>query len=119
EGTFTGDLGTEDGFYQMEVSGTSAPLEIVYVGGAFGYLPKLAINGNWSFVLRETRRKVVGYEGTFEAWLVFIPDAQGHIVQIVDSSIELAGTRFVDSASGSTGTKFNIKHKNNGHDEDD
>jgi hypothetical protein len=92
EGTFSGDLAT--GYYQLEVNGESEPLEIVYIGGPFGYLPKIAINGSWSFITKEKKTKVEGYEGTFGAWIVFIPDAQGHIVQIVDSSLTMTGDKY-------------------------
>lgn len=88
-GSLAGTLTVGDGSFIIKVSGKSQPLEMVYFEAFQTYLPKMSINGHWTFI--------EGAQGTgsFEAWFVFIPeiDEHGnvHVGQIVDSALELTG----------------------------
>ena len=73
----------------INVNGKSQPIDFVWFEAFNTFLPKLSINGHWTFI------KGAQGKGDFEAWFVFIPqiDEQGnvHIGQIVDSALELTG----------------------------
>lgn len=72
------------------VTGKIDPYEIVLT--EYGYLPKLNISGSWlekSFRLFGRNRGIS--TGSFNAWLVFVPDEFGHVVQILASSFEMTG----------------------------
>jgi len=72
----------EDGAWTVNVNGKSNPLEFVWVDH-YGFLPKLSISGHWTF------NSGAKGNGDFEAWLIFIPDAHGHIVDIIGSAFEM------------------------------
>ncbi len=84
-------VGTMDaGDRTFFVVGTINPYELVPMGGYD--LPKLTISGYWTEKLpRQQGRYQKRSTGTFDAWVIFIPDAQGHVVQIVQSSFEMNG----------------------------
>jgi hypothetical protein len=72
----------------FNVNGKILPLELVTVPLPFGVfnLPKLTISGHWS--LAGTRGS-----GEFYGWVIFIPDAAGHVDTIVASSFVMDGKR--------------------------
>jgi len=74
----------EIGDYTFRVNGKIQPLEIVPIAPGI-YLPKLAINGHWT--LGDGARG----NGEFDAWVVFVPDAYGHVAYIVASSFTMDG----------------------------
>lgn len=80
-GNLHGTLTTGD--YTFKINGAIAPLEMVPT--IYGYLPMLTITGHWS-------RPGGPGNGTFGAWVVFIPDEYGHVVWIIDSSFTMDGT---------------------------
>ncbi len=88
-GSLVGTLTVDDGSSIIKVRGKSQPLEIIYFEAFQTYLPKLTINGSWTFT-----NGAVG-NGNFDAWFIFIPevDAAGnvHVGQIVASALELTG----------------------------
>ena len=77
----------EAGDYSFKVNGKIQPLEIVgIVEIAPGiYVPKLrlTINGHWN--LADGGRG----QGDFDAWVVFLPDANGHVAAILASSFTM------------------------------
>ena len=81
-GNFHGTL--EAGEYSFRVNGKIQPLEIVPIAPEV-YLPKLTINGHWT--LGDGARG----QGEFYAWVVFVPDAYGHVAYIVASSFTMDG----------------------------
>ncbi len=72
------------------VVGTIAPYQPVPT--EYGDLPRLDISGYWT---EKSARQFGRYHGRqtgmFSAWLIFVPDEQGHVVQIVASSFEMNG----------------------------
>lgn len=88
------DLATQQGNLagKMEVdsnligiTGTVAPLTMVYFEPYATYLPKLTIGGQW------TGLRGLHAHGSFKAWMIFIPDSEGHVLAIVDSSFAMTG----------------------------
>lgn len=77
-GCLTGTL--KNGNKTLFINAKADPLTFVE-GGA----PRLEINGHWKGV------SGIHAQGTFSAWVVFIPDADGHIVAILDSSFSMSG----------------------------
>lgn len=81
-GSLHGTLKT--GSYVLKLNGKIQPLEMVPT--PFGIdLPKLAINGRWTFT--DGARG----QGNFDAWVIFIPTPEGHVDSIVASAINLTG----------------------------
>ena len=78
----------EAGDYSFKVNGKIQPLEIVgIVEIAPGiYVPqlKLTINGHWSLSGGPG-------QGDFNAWVIFLPDASGHVAAILASSFAMTG----------------------------
>ncbi|MFH0913751.1 MAG: hypothetical protein V1849_00485 [Chloroflexota bacterium] len=66
------------GSYVFRVQGKIEPLGFVPA-------PVLTISGQWTLI--EGARG----QGNFDAWAVFVPDAQGHVVFILASSITMTG----------------------------
>jgi len=95
EGKLKGTLSMDDGSYLLSVKGISYPLEFVLVPTPWGdsWLPKLTIDGSWSFDEEDILGiDIVRSTGTFAAWLIFVPTEDGHVDLIVDSSFSLTGT---------------------------
>lgn len=88
-GSLAGTLTVGNGSYIIKVRGKSQPPEMVYFDAFQTYLPKIAINGSWTFI------EGAQGKGSFEAWFIFLPqiDEYGnvHVGQIVDSALELTG----------------------------
>ncbi len=83
-GNLHGNLVVEG--YNFKANGRIQPLEFVPVqlfNGVY-YLPKLTISGHWSM-------KGAGQNGEFSGWVIFIPDAAGHVDTIVASSFVMEG----------------------------
>jgi len=74
----------EAGDYTCRVNGKIEPLEFVEMFPGV-YLPKLSINGHWTFTGGAKGN------GNFDAWVIFIPDACGHIESIIASSFTMDG----------------------------
>jgi hypothetical protein len=74
----------ESGDYACTVNGKIEPLGFVEMWPGV-YLPKLTINGHWTFT------NGARGNGDFEAWVIFIPDEYGHVVMIVASSFVMDG----------------------------
>lgn len=85
-GNLHGDL--EVGSYVFKVNGKIQPLELVGIieiaPGFYAPKLKLAINGHWSLSGGQGN-------GDFDAWVVFIPDASGHVASILASSFTMDG----------------------------
>ena len=72
------------GSHVIKLNGSIQPLEMVPT--PFGIdLPKLTINGRWTF----TNGAQGG--GTFDTWVIFIPTPEGHVGSIVASGLNLTG----------------------------
>jgi hypothetical protein len=71
----------------LQVVGASAPLKMVATPTPYGTfdLPKLTIKGTWKYA------KGGKGNGTFSAWIIFIPDEYGHVDTIIASEIKLQG----------------------------
>lgn len=82
KGWFVGPMKSADGSQTFMVEGQTQPLTFV---GPYG-LPMLSISGNWQGT------KGTDAKGTFSGFVVFIPDAAGHVVQIVGSQFTMTGT---------------------------
>ncbi|HEY32418.1 MAG TPA: hypothetical protein G4O10_04870 [Dehalococcoidia bacterium] len=81
-GTFEADNIT------LNVNGKISPLELVPVEvdpDVFVDLPMLSLSGHWNVI------DGAKGNGNFDAYLVFIPDAQGHVGTIVASGIVMTG----------------------------
>jgi len=74
----------ETGDYACKVNGKIEPLGFVEMWPGV-YLPKLTINGHWTFT------NGARGNGDFEAWVIFIPDEYGHVATIVASSFVMDG----------------------------
>ena len=89
EGNLDGKLTVGQDAYIMRMNGKSQPMDFVWFEPFNTFLPRLSINGNWTFIKGEQGN------GNYEAWFVFIPyvDEQGnvHVGQIVSSALELNG----------------------------
>ena len=70
--------------YAFKVNGNIQPLEMVPTPLGID-LPKLTINGRWMFT--DGARG----EGSFDAWVIFIPTPEGHVGSIVASTFSLTG----------------------------
>ncbi|MCJ7604848.1 MAG: hypothetical protein MUO19_02295 [Dehalococcoidales bacterium] len=81
-GTLHGTMTAGD--TSFKVNGKIQPLELVPTPLGFD-LPKLTITGHWNIEGAPGR-------GTFEAWLIFIPDEYGHVVQIIASAFTMTGS---------------------------
>jgi hypothetical protein len=64
----------------FEINGSVDPLTMLPSGA-----PMLTIHGHW------TGLKGIRATGTFNAYMVFIPDATGHVVKILDSAFVMTG----------------------------
>ena len=88
-GNLAGKLTVGQDSYVININGKSQPMDFVWSEVFNTFLPRLSINGHWTFI-----RGAQG-TGNFEAWFVFIPyiDEQGnvHVGQIVCSDLELTG----------------------------
>lgn len=73
------------GSKEVAIIGKVDALTMVYYAPWNMNLPKLRITGTWAGV------KGLNANGTFEAWMVFVPDNAGHVLQIVDSSFSMTG----------------------------
>jgi len=73
------------GEYVLKVNGKIEPLE--FEGWLEPGIPlyKLTISGHWTFIEGATG------QGTFDAWVIFIPTPEGHIYAITSSSFTLDG----------------------------
>ena len=72
------------GSHVLKLNGSIQPLEMVPT--PFGIdLPKLTINGRWTF----TNGAQGG--GEFDTWVIFIPTPEGHVGSIVASALNLTG----------------------------
>jgi hypothetical protein len=80
-GNLVGTLRT--GSSILLVVGEVAPLTMVSVGPYS--LPMLSISGNWAGL------SGVKANGSFQAYMVFVPDGEGHVVQVVDSGFIMSG----------------------------
>ena len=94
EGDLTGTMVMRN--RSFSVTGTVEPLVMVEIEGVELPLPQLTITGEWERDYPgnnwgHTHRSNSGNEGTFQAWLIFIPDEYGHVTQIVASSFEMTG----------------------------
>jgi hypothetical protein len=67
----------------MAVNGTVAPLTMVNMGTYS--LPMLNITGTWNVKWGPKA------SGNFQAYMVFVPDADGHVLQVVDSAFVMNG----------------------------
>lgn len=74
----------EAGSYVLKMNGNIQPLEMVPTPLGID-LPKLTINGHWTFT--DGARG----QGSFEAWVIFIPTPEGHVGSIVASAFNLTG----------------------------
>jgi hypothetical protein len=83
EGNLAGKLVV--GSNLIGITGTVAPLTVVYYTPWATYLPKLVITGKWAGL------KGLNANGSFEAWMIFVPDTAGHVVAIADSSFVMTG----------------------------
>ena len=83
-GNLHGNLVVEG--YDFKVNGKIQPLELVPVNlfNEVYYLPKLTIGGHWSL-------QGAGGNGEFSGWVIFIPDAAGHVDVIVASFFVMEG----------------------------
>lgn len=87
-GDIHGTMTMKDSGRVLNLNGTIQPLEMVPVPLAPGFvvdLPKLTISGHWNFASGGQA------QGDFTAWVVFVPDANGHIVFIPASAFTLTG----------------------------
>ena len=88
--TQAGNLhGTLDvGEYSFKVNGKIQPLKLVGVveiaPGLYAPKLELAINGHWNLSGRKGN-------GAFNAWVIFIPDENGHVASILASSFTMDG----------------------------
>lgn len=76
----------KSGAFVFKLTGKILPLELVPTPIGVN-LPKLTINGHW------TATDGTQGEGSFEAWVIFIPTPDGHVGSIVASGINLSGSR--------------------------
>jgi hypothetical protein len=92
-GEYEGTLNMDDGSLAMEIQGTTEPMEMVAYQTAGGLisLPRLSLNGTWKSVPNQKGTIKLKSSGTYSAWLIFTPTADGHVDKIVDSSITLLG----------------------------
>jgi len=81
-GNFHGTL--EAGPHVLKLNGKIQPLEMVPTPLGVD-LPKLTINGNWTF------NNGTQGGGTFDTWVIFIPTPDDHVSVIVASAINLNG----------------------------
>ncbi len=84
-GNLHGELAMDDGSYVLKVNGKIEPLEFVWFEPFNTYLPKLTINGRWTFT------DGAQGQGDFNAWLIFIPTPEGHVGFIAASGFDLTG----------------------------
>jgi hypothetical protein len=77
-GCLTGTL--KNGDKTLFINAKAAPLTFTAQG-----VPVLEISGHWNGV------SGIHDQGTFNAWVAFIPDADGHIVAILDNSLTMSG----------------------------
>jgi hypothetical protein len=87
-GHLAGRLSTDAGTFA--ITGETKPLEVLdYIiledGTIFPTLCKLSVTGRW------TGLKSINANGKFESWFTFDIDAEGHVVNIYDSSFEMTG----------------------------
>ncbi len=84
-GNLAGKL--EAGENTIGIAGKVEPLTMFDIGtsGSHMYLPKLTITGKWAGL------KGLNANGSFEAWMVFVPTADGHVDYIVASSFAMTG----------------------------
>ncbi len=75
----------EVGSRQIGIVGKVEPLTMVYFAPYNMNLPKLTISGHWAGL------RGLGAEGSYEAWMVFVPTADGHVRYIVASSFAMTG----------------------------
>jgi hypothetical protein len=92
-GKYEGNLNMDDGSLDMEIIGTTQALEMVpfQTGGSTVTLPRLSLSGTWKSVPNQNGTVTVKGSGTYSAWLLFQPTAEGHVGAILDSSINLLG----------------------------
>jgi hypothetical protein len=81
-GNLVGTL--KNGSKTILVTGKVSPYEIVDTGMGFS-APQLTIKGKWVGL------KGLKANGEFTAWFIFIPDEEGHVVQIIASSFDMTG----------------------------
>jgi hypothetical protein len=77
-GCFTGILKSGDCI--LSLNGKVSPLTFSEMGA-----PKLEINGHWKGT------SGIHAKGDFSAWLIFLPDVNGHIETILASSFSMSG----------------------------
>lgn len=82
-GNLVGTLRTGDSV--LLVTGQVAPLSFVPAPVPGGYLPALTIAGHW------VGTSGVKANGTFQAYMVFVPTADGHVDYIIDSGFMMTG----------------------------
>jgi len=72
----------------FRVNGKIQPLELVGIieiaPGLYAPKLKLTINGHWNLSGRQGN-------GAFNAWVIFIPDENGHVASILASSFTMTG----------------------------
>ncbi len=83
EGNLVGTLST--GNSALLVTGQVAPLSFVSAPVPGGYLPVLTITGHWVGI------SGVKANGSFQAYMVFVPTADGHVDYIIDSGFMMTG----------------------------
>ena len=74
----------ETGDYTLSLNGKIQPLEMVELYPGV-YLPKLTIGGHWNLTSSGSG------QGSYSAWVIFIPDEYGHVVSIIASSFVIDG----------------------------
>ena len=89
EGNIVGRLTVGQDSRIINLNGKSQPVDFVWFAAFNTFLPRLSINGHWTFI------DGAQGNGNFESWFIFVPqiDEQGnvHVGQIVCSAIELTG----------------------------
>ncbi len=83
-GDIHGTITMKDSGRVLNLNGTIHPLEMVPTPFGFN-LPKLTISGHWN-----STGEGKG-QGDFTAWVIFVPDANGHILFIPASAFTLTG----------------------------
>jgi hypothetical protein len=78
EGQLAGRM--EVGSTVIALTGSVEPLTFTNFGA-----PILSIHGNWTVLKGEKAN------GSYQAYMVFVPDAAGHVVQVLDSAFIMTG----------------------------
>lgn len=88
-GNFHGRLEVADGAYVINVVGSNESIQfqgmVEIYPGVWVPVLRITMGGNWAFL------SGANGQGNFTGWAEFIPDAEGHVSMITDSSFSLTG----------------------------